>query len=385
MPVTKRSPIRFGLLTALVWLVVAVGSILLLWQIIKRISVSNLPIANPIQNQTQVFQTVAAIVNIQLTSSATYTMQTDTPSATPRPTQTSATAIPSPNKTSTPGGITQTSTPTVRCDLVGAGNPLDVTIPDDSLIATGEVFTKIWKLVNTGTCTWTSSYSASFFYGDRMGAPASVPLPTNVLPDQSVEISIEMIAPTVPGSYQGNWKLMNPSGELFGIGPDGDLPFWVRIIVPENPDRTATFTPSVSPTPDTTATYNPTPSPSPTSTPPIQAGGELSPTVGDAIDLDTITLNSGNEDWLYQEDANNYHWLTPENEAKIGVFGSQAPGLVECQSANMSSAPMAVESLPVGTYLCYTTSEGRLGRALLEAVDPGNFTLTLDLLTWALP
>ena len=51
----------------------------------------------------------------------------------------------------------------------------------------------------------------------------------------------------------------------------------------------------------------------------------------------------------------------------------------------MSRAPIAVESLPVGTYLCYTTNEARIGRMLLEAVNPGDFTLTLMLLTWALP
>ena len=385
MSVSKRAPIRFGLLTALVWLAVAAGSIFLLWYVIKRISVSNLPISNATPNQTQVFQTIAAIVNSQSTSSATNASQIDTPSPSARPTLTPATTVPSPKITSTPSGVTQTTTPSGRCDLAGAGNPLDITIPDDSPIAAGEGFIKTWKLVNTGTCPWTTTYSASFFYGDRMGAPESVPLEASVLPAQSVEISIEMIAPTSPGTYQGNWKLSNPNGELFGIGPNGDLPFWVRIIVPENPASTATATPGASPTQGATATYNPTISPSPTSTPPIQASGVISPAPGDAIDLDNLTLNSGNEDLLYQMDANNYHWLTPVDEAMIGVFGSQEPGLSECQPASMSHAPIAVESLPIGTYLCYTTNEGRLGRALLEAVDPNNFTLTLDLLTWALP
>jgi hypothetical protein len=380
---TKRTPIRFGLLTALVWLAVAAGSIFLLWIVIKRISTGNLPIINATPNQTQVFQTIAAIVNSQTTDSATNAPQTDTPSPTARLILASATAVPSPNTTSTPRGATQTAIPTARCDLAGAGNPLDITIPDDSQITAGDSFIKTWKLVNTGSCTWTSSYSANFFYGERMGAPESVPLEANVLPAQSVEISIEMIAPSSPGTYQGNWKLMNPAGELFGIGPNGDLPFWVRIIVPENPSNTAT--PSATGTQGATATYNPTISPSPTSTPPIQASGKLSPAPGDTIDLDSLTLNSGDQDLLYQMDANNYHWLTPSDEAMIGVFGNQEPNLQECQSASMSHAPIAVESLAVGTYLCYTTNQSRLGRALLEAVDPNNFTLTLDLLTWVRP
>jgi hypothetical protein len=380
---TKRTPIRFGLLTALVWLTVAAGSIFLLWVVIKRISTGNLPIINATPNQTQVFQTIAAIVNSQTTDSATNAPQTDTPSPTARLILASATAVPSPNTTSTPRGATQTAIPTARCNLAGAGNPLDITIPDDSQITAGNSFIKTWKLVNTGSCTWTTSYSANFFYGERMGAPESVPLEANVLPAQSVEISIEMIAPSSPGTYQGNWKLMNPAGELFGIGPNGDLPFWVRIVVPENPSNTAT--PSATGTQGATATYNPTISPSPTSTPPIQASGKLSTAPGDTIDLDSLTLNSGDQDLLYQKDANNYHWLTPADEAMIGVFGNQEPNLPECQSASMSHAPIAVESLAVGTYLCYTTNQSRLGRALLEAVDPNNFTLTLDLLTWVRP
>jgi len=51
----------------------------------------------------------------------------------------------------------------------------------------------------------------------------------------------------------------------------------------------------------------------------------------------------------------------------------------------MSPAPIAVESLSTGTYLCYLTSQGRFGRALLVSLDPDDFTLTLELLTWASP
>ena len=38
MSTKKRAPIRFGFLTALVWLVVAAGIIFLFWQVITRIS-----------------------------------------------------------------------------------------------------------------------------------------------------------------------------------------------------------------------------------------------------------------------------------------------------------------------------------------------------------
>ena len=378
MSTQKRAPIRFGVLTALVWVLVAGGIIFLLWQVITRISASAAPANTPTPNQTQVQQTIAAIVNSQITATATAVTETASPSPTSLPTQALSTPQPTLKITPTMGPVTQTSTPVILCDQAGAGNPIDVTIPDDTVITAGQSFVKTWKLVNAGTCTWTSSYSATFFYGDRMGAPESVPLKGNVLPSQNVEISVEMVAPQTPGTYQGNWKMTNPEGELFGIGPNGNLPFWVRIVVAANPTTpTSTSTLSVTTTPSATPTA--------TVTPPGQVGGELSAIPGDSIDLDTLTLNSGDEDLAYQADENGYHWLAPQSGALIGVYGNTEPSLANCQSAVMSSAPIAVESLPVSTYLCYTTNQGRIGRALLVALNPGDFTLTLNLLTWALP
>jgi hypothetical protein len=384
LTITNRTPIRFSLLTVIVWLAVAAGIIFLLWQVITRISANKLPVSTT-PNLTQVYQTIAVNMIAQQTSSAAPTAMGYTPSPTTLPTTSFTQAAPTPlqsqNKTSTPVSGNQTSTPPVTCDRAGAGNPIDVSIPDDSLIAPGQGFIKTWKLVNTGSCTWTTAYSASFFYGDRMEGPESVALLETVLPAQSIELSIEMVAPLAPGTYQGNWKLMNPTGALFGIGPNGDSPFWVRIIVPTNPGSTATVTPGITPTFSTTGS----PSPTATTTPPVQSSGEISTVPGNSIDLDTLTLNSGDEDLAYQVDSNNYHWLAPQNGAMIGVYSRLEPFLEDCQSAGMSTAPIAVESLSVGTYLCYLTNEGRYGKALFTSLDPNTFTLTMDLLTWALP
>ena len=378
MAIKKRTPLRFTLLTAIVWLAVAAGIIFLLWQVITRISGRDLPVSTPMPDLTQTYQTLDVIPTTQQTSTLATPLLTMTPSPEVRLTQTPSSPLPSPVTTVILAGITPTNQPQVLCDKATAGNPIDVTIPDNSMILPGKSFIKTWKLVNIGSCTWTPSYSARFFYGDLMEAPESVALLETVLPSLSVEISIEMVAPLSPGTYQGNWKLSNPSGVLFGIGPNGDSPFWVRIIVPENPSNTATATPSLTPT--LALTQSPTPT-----LPPVQASAELSPVPGDSIDLDTLALNAGDADLVYQVDLNNYHWLAPMEGVKIGVFGNLEPNLAGCQSASMSSAPIAVESLSIGTYLCYITHENRSGRALLEAVNPDNFTLTLELLTWALP
>ena len=378
MTVKKGTPVRFSLLTVFVWLLVAGGVIFLLWQVINRISTSQLPVSTPTANLTQVYQTIAAVLTAQPSSLAPTKALTDTPSPTSQRTQTQSIALPSPHGTSTQGEPTRTATPRVLCNQAAAGNPLDITVPDDSLFSPGQSFIKTWKLVNVGTCSWTSSYSVRFFYGDHMGAPDSVPLLEVVPPAQSAELSVEMVAPESPGTYQGNWKLANSAGVLFGIGPNGDSPFWVRIIVAESLTATPTATSgATTSTPTGEITLTPTPN--------GQAGGVLSLATGDTIDLDTLTLNGSEEDLAYHVDADQYHWLAPYGEAMIGVYGSQAPVLADCDSANMSSAPIAVESLSIGTYLCYRTREGRFGRMWLKAVDPTTFNLTLDLLTWALP
>ncbi len=128
-----------------------------------------------------------------------------------------------------------------------------MSIPDDTVVQPGQAFTKIWRLVNAGTCTWTKDYSVTYFSGEQMGAPANVNLRGDVPPGQTVDIAVDMVAPKEPGKYQGNWKLKNLSNVLFGIGPSGGSPFWVRIMVGES----ATASPTAStgtPTVTTSAT-----------------------------------------------------------------------------------------------------------------------------------
>jgi hypothetical protein len=412
MTASKRLPARFNLLTVIIWLLVAAAICFILWQVITRISGSNLPVSTATPNQTLVYRTIAALMTAQHTGTTGTATRTGTPSPTTQSSPVSS--IPSQNKTSTPRLDNQTSTPEIACNRAAAGKPIDITIPDDSLLSPGASFIKTWKLVNIGTCTWTTSYYTSFFYGDRMGAPETIALKETVLPAQSVEVSIEMVAPMYPGTYQGNWKLSDPDGALFGIGPNSDSPIWVRIIVPENRSNTATVTPATTPTfsatesptvtvttsptqsPSPTITSSPTQNPSPTSsstnppaptatvTPPVQAKGELTAIPGDAIDLDTLTVNGDGEDLVYQVDPNNYHWLAPKDGATIGVFGNLEPSLADCLSASMSPAPIALESLSTDLF-CYTTNQGLPGWAHFLALDPTKFTLSLDLLTWALP
>lgn len=116
-----------------------------------------------------------------------------------------------------------------RCDA--AAFVSDVTYPDGSTVALESAFTKIWRIQNTGTCSWNTSYALVFVSGERLGGPNAVALPGNVGPGQTVDIPVNLTAPNRTGSYLGYWKLRNPSGVLFGVGSSADATIYVDINV----------------------------------------------------------------------------------------------------------------------------------------------------------
>ena len=119
--------------------------------------------------------------------------------------------------------------PVTRCDA--ASFVSDVTYPDGTNVSLGGAFTKIWRLKNTGTCTWTTAYALVFVSGERFSAPTAVSIPTNVGPGQTVDLAVNMTAPNQSGRYRGDWKLRNASNVLFGIGNSADSSFYVDINV----------------------------------------------------------------------------------------------------------------------------------------------------------
>ncbi len=112
------------------------------------------------------------------------------------------------------------------------------TIPDGTLFKPGEAFTKTWTLRNAGTCTWTTRYALRFYNGDQMGGANQTQLPKEVLPGGQITLSVNLTAPAQPGTYRGNWMLMNDQGKLFGLGEQGTTAFWVEIDV-QKQDRRA--------------------------------------------------------------------------------------------------------------------------------------------------
>ena len=107
----------------------------------------------------------------------------------------------------------------------------DVTIPDNSYVTASTAFTKIWRLKNVGTCTWTTAYSAVYVSGDPLGAVYPAPLPYTVYPGQSVDVAVNMAAPSYSGTFKSNWSLKADTGQIFALGAAANVPFYVLIQV----------------------------------------------------------------------------------------------------------------------------------------------------------
>lgn len=260
---------------------------------------------------------------------------------------------------------TATPTPTIPCDTAAAGRPLDVTIPDDSVIPAGTSFTKVWRLVNAGSCAWTMDYAVVWFSGDQLGSITMQKLPHEVGSGQNIDISVDMSAPDTAGVRQGFWKLRNADAELFGIGPAGNAPFWVRIVVEEE------------------TADQPTLEPEPTPTPVTLVQGALDLSAGESLDLATgekVPPGEGDLDLIIE---NGVLILRPISSAIIGLAGEAGPSQAECRLVVQGGEDMLVAAQAAGSYYCYQTGRGLPGVARL--VNANADGIRLDFLTWAVP
>jgi heat shock protein HslJ len=115
----------------------------------------------------------------------------------------------------------------------------------------GQPFTQIWRVQNTGTCTWDSSYRVLYVDGNDPAASMGgqpIAIEGQVPPGAEYQIQVNLVAPLRPGTYQAIWEMQNGGGQ--GVGER--LPVSVQVVAP----ATATPGPTATPAPGVTFTVD---------------------------------------------------------------------------------------------------------------------------------
>jgi heat shock protein HslJ len=175
----------------------------------------------------------------------------------------------------------------------GLGYISDLSFDDQGLtniqsIPAGTAFQKGWRLENTGTCTWTPSYTMVYVAGNsplsRMGGQPTA-VGTSVAPGQQYDMWIDLVSPAYPGTYVGYWQMTTDQGLPFGQR------VWAAITVPSSA----------------------TPTPLPTQTPSAEIQFAANPEAINRGQCSTLSWNSANvkEVYVYPQGENWQNYGVP--------------------------------------------------------------------------
>jgi hypothetical protein len=289
---------------------------------------------HPLPPAQVVAQTPSAAATLELPTDAPTGTATPLPTHTPNPPTATETPSPSPQPSATPACSDSSQFVT------------DVTIPDNTVMKAGQQFTKTWRLRNSGDCSWTSAFAAVFVNGDRMNGPTAVPLAGSVPPNGTVDISVDLIAPTSNGAHQADYRLRDLNDDLFGIE------FYVRILV------------------------GPTPTPSDS----VYKSGKITIDNSASVDLDTGLSASGSsrDVWLHYV-SDSERSLEPVDGALLTQMSSQ-PSRDQCKHASLDSSAINFSDFSTNAYFCYKTNQGRYGRFQVTKIETDS--ISFDYRTW---
>ncbi len=282
------------------------------------------------------------------------------------------TLVPSPSPILLTEEVTSTEEPLLTpdaesCLVAVAGNPLDVSIPDGTILDPGEEFIKIWRITNTGTCEWTSDYTIEWFSGDILGITNETKIINPVRPGETVDIAIDMIAPLKVGVYQSNWKICDPAKVCFGLGPNGAYPFWARIQV----RQLITVTPSSMPT----------------LTPPavVFLTGQAELSFEESFDLDKGKADQTAEADIQFILTDAGLTLNALNKAKIALFGVALPEEADCLSLLEETDSAAIGTFEPSDTICFQSTQGLPGVIQMNRIDLEGQLIEIEYLTWYAP
>ncbi len=232
------------------------SKILLAWILLVSLAVASCTTNVPVPTQptaalTQEGTNLQATINslqtqLAAATSTTTIAPTSSPEATPIPTATpTPTVISIPS--STPIATASPTTTPISASCNQAAFVAHLTIPNGTAVVPNSHFVKSWRIQNVGSCTWSPDYRIVWASGDWLGGPTYSVILVSVPPGQTIDLSLQLTAPSNTGVYRANYKLADASGNQFGIGAS-HAPFYVQIAIIPSPTPTVTSTPTATPT-----------------------------------------------------------------------------------------------------------------------------------------
>ena len=147
--------------------------------------------------------THTSTVSDKSTEPVTLTPKFELPKGTPTPTPVQNTLIP-----------TLTRTSTVTATEYDAGILTSQTLQDKTIVSASKSFQVTFTFKNTGASTWTGDYGlkwVSGLTGYNMYPANVVPVPRDVHPGETVDLTITCQAPAKPGSAFSMWFFQDMS------------------------------------------------------------------------------------------------------------------------------------------------------------------------------
>ena len=105
----------------------------------------------------------------------------------------------------------------------------DVTIPDNTELQPEETSSKVWRLRNTGTCTWTGNYFPTLIDDNDsgFGVMSMSKNPIVVPPGTEADVEVQLMVPFKAGTHTAVFQMQSANRITFGDT------FYVQIEVPE--------------------------------------------------------------------------------------------------------------------------------------------------------
>jgi len=91
----------------------------------------------------------------------------------------------------------------------------DITIPDGTEVKGGETLQKVWKIRNTGTCTWDEGFELVYIggsIGNDNVYSYKFKSKDSVASGEAIDIGIWFNAPCAQGQQEGHWRMRADSG-----------------------------------------------------------------------------------------------------------------------------------------------------------------------------